>query len=368
MTRFPRTSLAFLFALGSLTRSTDAAEAQPRTGGATATAAEAAPAAGSSGKKRPALPPLPTSKVASPARTTDNVEFIIGPDYADAPELTVRDDVPRGKVHELTMKSADSKIYPGIAKDRPGQVVPYERQVWVYVPSQYVAGTPAPFIVAQDGKGYSGFMPTILDNMIHDRRLPAMIAIMINSGGGDAQGSERGIEYDTVSATYAQFIESEVLPRIERDCGVKFSRDPNARATMGGSSGGAAAFTMGWFRPDLYRRILTYSGTYVNQQSPLNPASPRGAWEYHAKFIPESERKPLRVWLHVSDQDNGATRDEASLHNWVLANQRMAAALKARGYTYRYVFAEVARHTDRRVTRQTLPGALEWLWADYPKP
>jgi iron(III)-enterobactin esterase len=317
-------------------------------------------------KKRPAAPPLPVSQVASPTRTQDNVEFIIGPDYAYAPELTARPDVPKGRVETFTMKSADSKIYPGIAKNQPG-VVPYERQVWVYLPPRYQPGTVTPFIIAQDGKNYVSFMPTVLDNLIHDHRVPAMAAIFINSGGGDGKGSQRGLEYDTVSGTYANFIETEVLPRIERDYRVKLTRDPNARATMGGSSGGAAAFTMGWFRPDLYRRILTYSGTYVNQQSPENPASPRGAWEYHATLIPQSERKPLRVWLHVSDQDNGATLDEASWHNWVLANQRMAAALKAKGYPYRYVFAEVARHTDGRVTRQTLPGALEWLWADYPK-
>jgi enterochelin esterase family protein len=188
---------------------------------------------------------------------------------------------------------------------------------------------------------------------------------MINSGGGDAQGSERGLEYDTVSGQYAQFIETEVLPKIARDYNVTFSKDPEARAAMGGSSGGAAAFTMAWFHPGLYRRVLTYSGTYVNQQSPLNPESPHGAWEYHEHLIPQSDHKPLRIWLEVSEHDNGANRDEASLHNWVMANQRMAAALKAKSYQYRYVFAEGARHTDGRVTRQTLPGALEWLWEDY---
>ena len=71
------------------------------------------------------------------------------------------------------------------------------------------------------------------------------------------------------------------------------------------------------------------------------------------------------MWFEVSENDNGSKRDEASLHNWVLANQRMAAALKAKGYAHRYVFAEAAGHTDGRVTRQTLPGALEWLWQGY---
>src|SRR6266550_8625269 len=314
----------------------------------------------------PAPVAAPTTN-ASPARTTDGVEFRIGPVYANAPELTVKPDVPNGTIHEFTMNSEENKIYPGIAKNVPG-TAPYKRKMAVYVPSQYEAGTPAPFIVAQDGLGYAGTLPKVLDNLIHEKRVPVMIAIMINSGGGDAQGSERGLDYDTVSDRYTTFIETEVLPTISRDCNVTFTKDPEGRATMGGSSGAACAFTMAWFRPDLYRRVLSYSGTFVNQQSPLNPESPHGAWEYHEHLIPQSERKPLRVWLEVSENDNGAKRDEASLHNWVMANERMAAALKAKGYPYRYVFAEAAGHTDGRVTRQTLPGALEWLWQGYPSP
>ncbi len=333
-----------------------------------ATATTPAPAA----KKKASARPLAATP--SPAQTKDNVEFIIGPDYTYAPELKVRDEVPKGKIHDFTMNSEDSRIYPGIAKTQPG-VVPYKRRVTVYVPANYVPGTPAPLIVGQDGN-YRDFLPTVLDNLIHDQRVPAMVAVMINSGGSDSIGSQRGLEYDTVSELYTAFIETEVLPRIAKDYGIVFTKDPAGRATLGGSSGAAAAFTMAWFRPDLYRRVLSYSGTYVNQQAPLNffapreewiynAVTPRGAWEYHAKLIPESPRKPLRIWLHVSDQDNGATRDEASLHNWVMANERMAAALKAKGYTYRYVFSKESGHTDGRVIRQTFPSALEWLWADY---
>lgn len=302
---------------------------------------------------------------ASPARSEDDVEFIIGPKYADAPELSVKDDVPKGEIHEFTMKSEDSRIYKGIAKNQKG-TVPYERKVAVYVPRQLEAGKPAPFIVAQDGLGYLGVLQKALDTLIHEKRVPAMVAIMINSGGGDAQGSQRGLEYDTVSGTYAEFIEKEVLPKIERDYGLKFTADPDGRATMGGSSGAAAAFTMAWYRPDLYHRVLSYSGTYVNQQSPEDRKSPHGAWEYHENFIPKAKPKPIRIWLQVSENDNGSKLDEASLHNWVMANQRMAAVLKKKGYQYRYVFSEAAGHTDGRVTRQTLPGALEWLWEGYP--
>jgi enterochelin esterase family protein len=282
----------------------------------------------------------------------------IGPSYADAPEFAAQDGVAKGTLHEFTMNSEHSKVYPGLKG-------PYQRKVCVYVPAEYVAGTAAPFIVVQDGLGYKKSLLPVLDVLIAEHKLPAMIAVLINSGGGDGKGSERGLEYDTVSNRYATFVETEVLPTIEAEYHVKFTNDPEGRATMGGSSGGAAAFTMAWFRPDLYRRVLTYSGTYVNQQSPLNPESPHGAWEYHEHLIAQSDAKPLRVWLEVGEKDNGFAKDEASLHNWVMANDRMGAALKAKGYHYRFEFAKGAKHVDGRVVKQTLPEALLWLWRGY---
>lgn len=294
-------------------------------------------------------------------------DFTIGPTYVDAPELTIKDGVPKGTLHEFTMNSTDSKIYPGIAKDKPGQVVPYQRKVAVYIPHQYVPGTPAPFIVVQDGMGYKDRLAVVLDNMINEHRLPVMLAVFINSGGGDAQGSERGLEYDTLSGQYANFIETEVLPKIAQDYNVKFTTDPEGRATMGGSSGAACAFSMAWFHPELYHRVLSYSGTYVNQQSPLNPETPHGAWEYHEHLIPQNDAKPIRVWLQVGEQDLGYQRDEASLHNWVMANQRMAAVLKTKGYHYQYVLCLGAHHVDGHALGQTLPEALLWLWKGYPR-
>lgn len=295
----------------------------------------------------------------------EETEFIIGPDYSDAPETKEMPRVPKGKVVEFTMDSKDSQIYKGIAKKQKG-TVPYQRKVAVYIPAKYRSGREVPFIVVQDGIGYRNLLPRILDNMIDEKRLPAMVAVMINSGGGDSLGSQRGLEYDAVNDTYAEFIEKEVLPKISKDYKIKFTSDPEGRATMGGSSGGAAAFTMAWFHPELYRKVLTYSGTYVDQQFPEDPENPNGAWDYHKKLIKGTAKKPIRIWLHVSEKDNGWDRDEASLHNWVMANERMAAELKAKGYDYRYVFAKNAGHTDGKVTRQTLPGALEWLWQGYP--
>ena len=331
------------------------------------TPAPAAPAAEGRGRGPQGPPLVPTPPLTERPTPDKDGNFVIGPPYEPAPELTVKEGVPKGTVYEFTMDSKDSKIYPGIARNQPGAVVPYTRQVAVYVPAQYKPGTPAPFIVAQDGMSptYRGNLPPILDNLIHEKRIPAIVAVMVHNGGGDAQGSQRGLEYDTVSGVYTQFIETEVLPRITKDYKIAFTTDPEGRATMGGSSGAACAFTMAWFHPELYRRVLSYSGTYVNQQSPLNPESPRGAWEYHATFIPNNPPKPIRVWMHVSERDNRFTDQEETWHNWVLANERMAAALKAKGYKYQYVYSQDSRHVDRAVVAQTLPEALEWLWRGY---
>ena len=321
------------------------------------------------GDAPPRPPLLPTPALTARPTPDQDGDFVIGPPYDPAPELTVKEGVPKGTIHEFTIDSKDSRIYPGIARNQPGAVVPYTRQVAVYVPAQHRTGTPAPFIVVQDGMSptYRNNLPPILDNLIHEKRVPAIVAVMVHNGGGDAQGSQRGLEYDTVSGVYTEFIESEVLPRITKDYGITFTKDPQGRATMGGSSGAACAFTMAWFHPELYRRVLSYSGTFVNQQSPLNPESPRGAWEYHATFIPGTPAKPIRVWMHVSERDNRYFDQEETWHNWVLANNRMAAALKAKGYKYQYVYSRDSRHVDRAVVAQTMPEALEWLWRDYPR-
>ena len=308
--------------------------------------------------------------------------FIIGPTHRRADDMAEQPGVPQGTIHELTMQSTDSKIYPGIAREpntfgtvdpaNPAKLnvtnshpAPYTRRVAVYVPKQYVPGTVAPFIVGADGPDKVLF--TALDNLIAKKKIPVMIAISIGNGSGDAQGSQRGLEYDTMSGLYAEFVETEVLPLVEKKCNVKLTKDPDARATMGCSSGGSCALIMAWYRPDLYHRVLTYSGTYVNQQWPFNPETPYGAWGFHKNLIAESPVKPLRIWMEVSDKDlfnPNIMRDD--MHDWVLANENMAKVLAAKGYKYQFVFARNAVHCDMSVKRQTLPNALQWLWKDYP--
>ena len=373
--------------LGALIAGTSPATAQTPPAAQAPTAPVVAP--------RPPRPVPPTRDPNTPgyvaakelpdgANAPENVDgnFVIGPTHTPAPESSVQEGVPQGTVIELTMSSTDSKIYPGIAREPntygapdpadPAKLLvptshpaPWTRHVTVYVPRQYVPGTAAPFIVGADGPDRGLF--TVLDNLIAERKVPAMVAISIGNGGGDAQGSERGLEYDTMSGLYAEWVEEEVLPLVEAQAHLKLTHDPDGRATMGGSSGGSCALIMAWYHPELYHRVLTYSGTYINQQWPYNSQTPHGAWEFHEHLIPNSPVKPIRIWMEVGDKDlfnPNAMRD--NMHDWVVANEEMAKVLAAKGYHYQYVFARNAGHVDHAVKLQTLPEAFEYLWQGYP--
>jgi len=314
-------------------------------------------------------------------------ETRIAPPYQDAPEMKAVAGQPGGSLHSFIILSSESRLYPGIRQldnsvtqkrdaygnrlaaplNQTSEAASYRREVFVYIPAGYKPGAEAPLLVVQDGRDYAARVAAALDGLIAQHRVPKIVAVMIQSGGGDAQGSERGLEYDTMSGRYAEFVESEVLPRVTQLYGVRFTPNPDGRAAMGGSSGAAAAFSMAWYHPEWYHKILSYSGTFVNQASPIDSATPEGAWDYHAHLIPESPKKPIRIWMEVGEKDLHWQDPADTFHNWPMANDRMAAALKGKGYDYRYVWAKDAVHVDNNVVMQTLPAALEWLWRDYPR-
>ena len=315
------------------------------------------------------------------AGTKGNGNFVIGPDYKVDPDLTDKGN-PTGRAFQFSMALADSKIYRGDDKTLdPAKRVRKERKIFVYVPAAYKDGTKAPIQVIHDGPAQFKLVSHALDNLTiskdPDRKLPAFVVIAVENGGDDSYGSQRGLEYDTMSDRLARFINDEVLPAVLSNPEIRaaypqlaFTDDPWGKGVMGCSSGGAAALTMGWFRPDLFRRLITYSGTFVDQQdddAAEEAEYPLGAWEYHSgkKLIENSEKKPLRIFTHVAEHDNRANDAEETYHNWVMANERTAAALKAKGYEYRYIFSKESRHCDGRVFQHTLADTLVWMWKDY---
>lgn len=330
--------------------------------------------------------PATTGQAAAPYTEKPGAEgdgsFTIGPEYKIDPDLTDKGN-PKGKNFEFSLRLADSKIFKGddTTLEPEKKAVRKERKIFVYVPAAYKNGTKAPVFVIHDGPGQLNLVRHALDNLTiakdAQRRLPAFIVVAVENGGNDGKNSERGLEYDTMSDRFARFINDEVFPAVTHNPeiqaafpGLAITDNPWGRATMGCSSGGAAALTMGWFRPDLFRRIVAYSGTFVDQQdddAPEEAKYPLGAWEYHSsmKLIANSEKQPLRIFTHVSEKDIRPDDPEGTHHNWVMAGQRTAAVLKEKGYNQRFVYSLATGHCDRRVFEQTLADTLVWLWRGY---
>lgn len=265
--------------------------------------------------------------------------YELGPDSMEQP------GVPKGQITTLTF--ADSKVYPGTT-----------RKVQIYVPQQYDPKTPACIMVFQDGSNYANpkglfRVPTVLDNLIHKKELPVMIAIFVDPGviPADKPGAKdrpnRSFEYDTLSDQYARFLETEILPLVAKQYNLR--SDAAGRGIGGISSGGICAFTAAWERPDLFSKVLSHVGSFTNI---------RGGDAYPG-IIRKTEPKKIRVFLQGGEKDL-----DNQFGHWPLANQQMAAALRYMKYDYKFEFGTEGHNGKHGGA--ILPESLRWLWRDTP--
>lgn len=267
-------------------------------------------------------------------------------EYPLGPDSQPQAGVPKGTV---TQHNWTSKVFPGSVRD-----------YWVYVPAQYKADKPACLMVFQDGGGFVGEKstwraPVVLDNLIQKGAMPVTIGIFINPGVMPALSSNqqarynRSFEYDALGDRYAKFLIEEIIPEVGKE--YKISQDPNDRGLLGSSSGGIAAFNAAWNRPDQFRRVISFIGSYTNL---------RGG-EILSSLIRKTEPKPLRVFLQDGKNDQNIYSG-----NWYIANQDMASALQYAGYDSTFVVGTEG-HNGKHGSA-ILPDALRWLWREYPKP
>jgi len=266
--------------------------------------------------------------------------------YKLGPESQRQNDVPQG---EVTRHVWHSDIFAGTTRE-------YD----VYVPQQYDGTQPACVMVFQDGHAYvkeDGDVraTVVFDNLIHKGHLPVTIAVFVNPGHKAEDQPEnrwrannRSFEYDTLSDQYAQFIHNELLPHIATEQNLNLSTNPDDRAICGASSGGICAYTVAWFHPEWFGKVLSHIGSFTNI---------RGGHDYPAR-IRKTERKPIRVFLQDGEND----LDNAH-GNWWLANQQMAAALKFKDYDYKFVNG-TGKHSPKH-GGAILPDSLRWLWRDH---
>ncbi|MBL9152097.1 MAG: esterase family protein [Verrucomicrobiales bacterium] len=265
-------------------------------------------------------------------------------DYQPGPDAQPKEGVPKGTVTQA--KWTTSRIFPGT-----------ERDYWVYVPAGHDSSKPACVMVFFDGGGFvnekGAFrVPTVFDNLIQAGEIPPTIGIFVNPGvvppakAGQEGRKNRSFEYDTLSDQNPRFLIEELLPEVAKTH--RLSDNPDCRAVCGNSSGGIAAFTVAWERPDVFRKVVSHIGSFTNI---------RGGHVYPA-LIRKTEPKPLRVFLQEGENDLD------NLHgNWPLANRQMEAALKFAKYDHKVVFG-TGGHSGKH-GGAIFPDTLRWLWRDW---
>jgi enterochelin esterase-like enzyme len=270
--------------------------------------------------------------------------FVI-PQPKQGPFVLGRDSMKQAGVPEgaLTKEEFRSEVFPGTV-----------RELCVYVPSQYTAEKPAALMVFQDGWKYADpagpfRATTVMDNLIHQGKMPVTVGVFVNPGVFPATGEgreevkNRSFEYDSLGDRYVRFLMEEILPRVEER--YHLSHDPQMRGICGASSGGICAFTAAWERPDMFGKVISHVGSFTNI---------RGGHVYPA-LIRSSAKKPIKVYLQggSNDADNYAG-------SWALGNLQMAASLNYMGYDYQLEYGDGVHSSEHGGA--TLPEAMAWLW------
>lgn len=243
----------------------------------------------------------------------------------------------------------DSKIYPGT-------VHTYQ----VYVPQQYDGSKPACLYVGLDGVLCNA--PQVMDSLITAGKMPVTIGVFLQPGLiKDAEGNvvryNRSNEFDMPDATFATFLESELLPQVEGMATgdgrtVRLSVNANDRMIFGLSSGGICAFNAAWHRPDMFSRVFSGVGTFVAM---------RGGNDIQA-IVRKHEPKPLRIFLQDGTQDVW----NALFGHWYEGNRILATALDFAGYDAAYDWSD-CKHGVSQASK-IFAQVMEWMWRDYPEP
>ena len=190
---------------------------------------------------------------------------------------------------------------------------------------------------------------TALDNLIAQKRVPVMIAISIGNGGGDAQGSQRGLEYDTMSGHYAEFVENGSAAAGGR----RMQREADQRSRRPRHHGRQFRRVV---RPDhglvSPRAVSPRADLFRHLRQPAVARQPGDAARRLGISRTPDSQQPGQADPHLdgsgrSRQLLNAMRD--NMHDWVLANEKMAKVLADKGYHYQFVFAKNAGHTDGTV-------------------
>jgi enterochelin esterase family protein len=252
--------------------------------------------------------------------TERSVSLLELPDAPPQPWIVPCPDLPTGHV-------AQHRFQSGILDN--------ERRLWVYTPPDYaVPGLVYDLLILFDGSDYAGRLiptPTILDNLLGQRRIRPVVALMIDNGDLVRRHHELACDPHFLAC-----LAEEIVPWARQRYHV--TTDP-ARTVVGGLSLGAVmASYAGVQRPDLFGNVLSQSGAYwwgpqwTMTWSP--ETGPDVEWEWLARKIVTTPSRPVRFYLEVGRLEIALIWSD--FPGQLAPNRHLRDVLEAKGYAVTY--------------------------------
>lgn len=222
--------------------------------------------------------------------------FFYMPETMSSPFVMRRADVPVGAL-------TSHRVETGLLRDD------YERTIYLYRPP--VKG-PVPLLVAYDGQEFMqrAKLPTIVDNLIADRRIQPIAMAFLPNGG-----RWRNVEYLCSDATL-NWVEQVILPLAREQLNLlDVDSQPGSYGVLGASAGAVMSLYTGLRMPDVFGNVLSQSGV----------ASIDGRDLATVDLINHRHAREIQIWM-----------DAGKLEFLLEDNRRMHALLQENGYDVTY--------------------------------
>lgn len=231
------------------------------------------------------------------------------PEAPPQPWVEPRPAVPKGRVQAHKIKSS---------------ILGNERTVWVYTPPDYdPTGSRCGVLILFDGGAYISWVPTptILDNLLFERRIPPLVAVMVSHPDQSTRDRELAC-----SNSLTRFLVEELTPWLQRTYNT--TEDPGLTVIGGSSYGGLGAAYAAFRHPDIFGNVLSQSGGFM--YSPAGENEP----EWLIRQFSSSPVLPIRFHIDVGLMEDQPL--EGAAPSILLTNRHFREVLEAKGYSVHY--------------------------------
>jgi enterochelin esterase-like enzyme len=222
-------------------------------------------------------------------------------------------ELPDAPSQEIALRSSDM---PGkIEKVRfHSTTLNNDRDVWIYTPHDFHAdGATYPLAVVLDGMPYTTWVPvpTILDNLIRQGKIPPVVAVMVGAVSRETEQS--------CSTAFGDFLANELVPWMRTN--YRTTTDPRLTVVGGSSRGGLASTCAAYQHPTIFGKVLSQSGSYWWKPDD----DPNTQWL--TRQVASGPTLPLRFYMEVGEMEIPDQLD---------TNRRLRDVLRSKGYVVDY--------------------------------